>query len=367
MIRDRGRSRSGVGREDLKQDSNPADWERMNGPIIFADLPSGSYWSSAESRGRVDEQHIRCEFQPSDDGRCYAAIRSTHEERRPFIPNNGTGWFIGFFVQAVGSTERYPIGWYENAQISDSFFSRPSGSRCSGGDRVNCSAAAEDVYYIPAEAQPSFGHQKGKHFTLGYVVAYPEDTTGEAQMRRLRIRKFSAEMLANRYRTAQIGPHGVVDAALATVETELINRSDFDPKTDEDARKLVYASIVARRGQSRFRNAVLKAYSFRCAVTDCSCVEVLEAAHVKAYKGDHTDHIQNGLLLRSDVHTLFDLRKLGIDPVTMTIVVAPSLRSGEYGHLHGKTVRVPNRIEEGPSAEALAIHLNEVCGNKPLT
>ena len=79
-----------------------------------------------------------------------------------------------------------------------------------------------------------------------------------------------------------------------------------DPGGIEDARTRVLSSIVRRRGQPLFRKRLLKAYDRRCAFTGCAVEALLEAAHIVPYRGSDTNHIANGLLLRADLHTLFE-------------------------------------------------------------
>ncbi|OZI36007.1 restriction endonuclease [Bordetella genomosp. 1] len=117
--------------------------------------------------------------------------------------------------------------------------------------------------------------------------------------------------------------------------------ASFDPNSVVDARRKVVAEIYHRRGQSKFRNTLRGAYRDKCAVTGCDVLALLEAAHVHPYKGAHTNVASNGLLLRADIHTLFDLYLLTIDSFTMTILVAPSLAASDYGNLAGMPIRQP--------------------------
>lgn len=93
-----------------------------------------------------------------------------------------------------------------------------------------------------------------------------------------------------------------------------------------DTRVSILRSIKARRGQQRFRNALLKRYGHRCMVTGCSLVHVLEAAHIWPYRGEMDNHVDNGLILRADIHTLFDLDLLAIEPVSLRVQLAPELK-----------------------------------------
>lgn len=127
----------------------------------------------------------------------------------------------------------------------------------------------------------------------------------------------------------------------------------FDPDTVAGDVAKVLREISDRRGQSDFRDQLLRAYDARCAVTGCKAVPALEAAHIIPFSGPSTHHVANGLLLRSDIHTLFDLNLIRIHPVKRVIVVDKSLQGTEYARLAGKTLRVPKRSKERPHKEAL--------------
>jgi hypothetical protein len=88
----------------------------------------------------------------------------------------------------------------------------------------------------------------------------------------------------------------------------------FSPSDLEDARRRILAAIVLRQGQWGFRERLLAAYQRACAVTGCDVVEALEAAHIIAYLGPKTNYVTNGLLLRADIHTLFDLGLIAVQP-----------------------------------------------------
>ena len=73
-------------------------------------------------------------------------------------------------------------------------------------------------------------------------------------------------------------------------------------------------AIKTRRGQPDFRRRLLDAYGCKCAVTGCKIRSVLEAAHIIPH-ADGTDYeVDNGLPLRADIHTLFDLLLLTVSP-----------------------------------------------------
>jgi hypothetical protein len=141
---------------------------------------------------------------------------------------------------------------------------------------------------------------------------------------------------------------------LIAAEAEQVAREGyFDPNDVTDGRRRAMRSIAQRRGQPAFRQTLLRIYRGKCAFSDCMVSEVLEAAHIMPYKGVQTNHAQNGLLLRTDLHTLFDLGLLAVDTRDMTIIVAPSLGNSEYAALRGKVITSPSDPAVAPSTVAL--------------
>jgi hypothetical protein len=115
----------------------------------------------------------------------------------------------------------------------------------------------------------------------------------------------------------------------------------------------VWHAVLQRRGEEAFRHKVLQAYGGRCAVTNADGEPALEAALIEgdALTGPH--EVPNALLLRADVRTLFDLNLIRIHPQTRKVFVADSLKKGAYARLIARQLRLPEKEEDRPSAEAL--------------
>ena len=143
-----------------------------------------------------------------------------------------------------------------------------------------------------------------------------------------------------------------LDQVTQDAETE----GAFNPGTVSDQRTRLLASIVRRRGQPAFRAALIKAYAGRCAVTGCDVLDALEAAHIFPYLDGETNAVSNGLLLRADIHTLFDLRLIAVDPDARTVLIAPSLRGSAYASLEGIPLATTVAAVDGASLHALAYH-----------
>src|SRR5215469_15318016 len=152
-------------------------------------------------------------------------------------------------------------------------------------------------------------------------------------------------------RNEDVGPAQNLVSDLATAADK---EGAFDPNDEADGRKRELASIVRRQGQPKFRKQLLELYEGRCAISGFDAVAALEAAHIIPYNGDKTNHPCNGLLLRSDLHTLFDLGLLTVDSSTMQVTLASPLFGTTYAALAGKTIRLPRQSHHWPSKEALA-------------
>ena len=159
----------------------------------------------------------------------------------------------------------------------------------------------------------------------------------------------------NSFITAAFGvdmPKLAIPVELLAAEQEAESTGSFDPDSVLDERKKVFAAIVRRRGQPKFRKELLDAYEGKCAVTGCSVEAVLEAAHIKAYAGDKTNHVTNGILLRADIHTLYDLGKLKIDE-NGVVHLASDLEGSIYGVHSGKKISLPKGVKKSPNTKAL--------------
>lgn len=119
----------------------------------------------------------------------------------------------------------------------------------------------------------------------------------------------------------------------------------------EDQKQL--RAISVRRGQRDFRDRLLSAWKRRCVVTECRVEALLEAAHITPHSVEPNYRTSNGLLLRADIHTLYDLSLLSIDEF-MRIHLAPVLQCSEYRLFDGKRIeRRPDQANDSPAVEAL--------------
>jgi hypothetical protein len=119
----------------------------------------------------------------------------------------------------------------------------------------------------------------------------------------------------------------------------------------DDKRQL--KAISVRRGQRDFRDRLLAAWKRRCVVTESRVEGLLEAAHIIPHSEVTDYRTSNGLLLRADIHTLYDIGLLSIDQY-MRIHLSPTLTMSEYKIYEGKRIeRRPEVGADAPSQDAL--------------
>jgi predicted restriction endonuclease len=101
---------------------------------------------------------------------------------------------------------------------------------------------------------------------------------------------------------------------------------------------------------------LLKSYGGRCPITDCDVESAIEAAHIIPYQGAETNHPTNGLPLRADIHTLFDLHLVSIQPDTYEVLISPELIGTCYQDLAGRKLTCPQQQVAAPNQIALSNH-----------
>ena len=118
--------------------------------------------------------------------------------------------------------------------------------------------------------------------------------------------------------------------------------------------------VHPRLGQGAFRLLVTDAYDRRCAVTGERTLPVLDAAHIKPYAASGPHDLRNGLLLRKDLHALFDAGYVTVTPsfeLRVSRRIREEFENGrDYYALHGSHIRLPQDVADRPAAESLIWH-----------
>jgi len=138
------------------------------------------------------------------------------------------------------------------------------------------------------------------------------------------------------------------------------NDNPFILREPEDRYRTSVLSKV-RIGQGAFRVLITDAYQRRCSITGEKTLPVLESAHIRSYSEDGPHSISNGILLRSDIHKLFDN---GYLTITTDLKVEVSkrikeefLNGKEYYQYHGKgLMTLPAKLSDRPDKQYIEWH-----------
>jgi hypothetical protein len=120
----------------------------------------------------------------------------------------------------------------------------------------------------------------------------------------------------------------------------------------------VEATVRRRRGQREFRFKLMEKFGEICAFSGEQPPQVLEAAHINSFAQTGEHHLNGGLLLRRDIHSLFDANLITVNPNSWRIQIAPRLQSFEtYKPLDGRSLFVPEGSR--PNSELVKSHFDQ--------
>lgn len=154
-----------------------------------------------------------------------------------------------------------------------------------------------------------------------------------------------------------------LEAAVGLAARSAIPASPYEPQ--RVAERFGGPTVVyPRLGQGTFRVLVTDLYERRCAVTGERTLPVLEAAHIRPFAANGPHEPRNGVLLRSDIHTLFDRGYVTVTP-ELRFEVSGRIREEwengrDYYALHGRRIRPPADVSLTPAREYLDWHASNV-------
>lgn len=218
---------------------------------------------------------------------------------------------------------------------------------------LNADGGYETVNRILASGKPSEGFTK--LWELGRL-----DLTCEAIIVETKWRSYFDEALLDRAEKLlrQMGyPFRRFESPASNISGREQSGSDDDDfvPPDGDHRNFSLREAALRPWQGKFRDALFERYGAQCCISECAVAEALEAAHITPYLGEKSNDARNGLVLRSDLHTLFDRYLLGIDPTTLRVTLSNGLADDpSYRGLDGKELTVI--AKHLPSRRALSVH-----------
>lgn len=132
----------------------------------------------------------------------------------------------------------------------------------------------------------------------------------------------------------------------------------FDVNLIIDNRKRQVQLAHVRKGQKAFRNKIIEAFGGKCAITGCDIPQVLQACHIYPYLGEATNHPSNGLLLRSDLHELFDSLLLTVSSKGR-LMLSLALEKSTYSKYENIKLRMQKDNHHDVSKSAMKLHRDQ--------
>lgn len=137
---------------------------------------------------------------------------------------------------------------------------------------------------------------------------------------------------------------------------------EFDTSDD---RRITTVRQVRREQQGKFRDELMAAYESTCAITGTSVPQVLQAAHINPYRGKRSQVVNNGLLLRADLHLLFDAHLISVEPDSLVLRLSERLADTDYLRYNHRRVRKTIQPEMAPDRSLLDMHYRQFKQENP--
>lgn len=128
----------------------------------------------------------------------------------------------------------------------------------------------------------------------------------------------------------------------------------FSSDNPTESRERILRSIIVRRGQPQFRRKLIERYGV-CLISGYNVIDALEAAHIQPYAKSGANNLSNGLLLRGDIHTLFDLYLITINS-SFVISISPDICNSPYKCFDQKKIECLDLARQVIDTTALDSH-----------
>ena len=274
-------------------------------------------------------------------------------------PENVKNWFemsSGDLVLLTydGAYRHYAkvLGRYESQRVADAIWGSDGDTPGQGEKR----ATREYLFFMSEPVSLEMPCKELDSYLPASDAGFsqvPEDVIKRIESEFGTVERFARRRLLN---TSVGGPVLDMSGMIRVSESELAKLRKFDTESRKQGVANIIETILKRRGDPQFRRTLLEAYDGRCAITNFNALDSLEAAYIVPFCGKHTNEPSNGLLLRSDIHTLFDVGKLAIDTLTMTVILADDMIHTSYRILAGRPLRYPEEPSQRPDTDSLDLH-----------
>ena len=242
---------------------------------------------------------------------------------------------------------------YENFLISKEFNARMEWRLASGfnlvrgGDRIWAYFAGKDRHIRAVGRVETLPHWNDEWGTWAIFINWDETLTNRLVTQPIPYDSFEQKVPS--------AVQGAAPRTLKVLRTWMKENQSKLAADKEEGVAHVTREVESRLGQQQFRGRLITAYGRRCAISGCDIEAVLEAAHIQSVANGGTHAVTNGLILRADLHTLFDRGLITIND-RFEVQVDRSLSKSAYQKLNGVKFRLPERPSERPLLKHFRSH-----------
>ncbi|WP_176052199.1 HNH endonuclease [Paraburkholderia caribensis] len=241
--------------------------------------------------------------------------------------------------------------------------------RCSGGHEFS-SPASESVQLTGYEAHYGKSYlATPKAISVSQIKAAALRPNDQLSIEELDLAKLEAGLTEKFPETRALIASFLLgrnlDPVDAFVTTHIAHNDQQFVPSMSDTRETLLRAIKVRRGQKSFRDSLIRRYGARCVASGCKLMDIVEAAHIDPYRDFNHNHPENGLLLRADLHTLFDLNLMAVDPARLVLRFHPKALSAGYASLDGQPLQIneTRRPSLLPIAKRWQVFLQQMSGS----
>lgn len=198
------------------------------------------------------------------------------------------------------------------------------------------------------------GNPKFKYYSHPYVL-----TIRINNQQTLRLQQEGSRITYDQFREWVPAAIKKVNPKTSAILNKWLKKKPHDLRDQDDKVFRIRREVLQRTGQAKFRDLIRSAYVNTCAISGAFEQSALVAAHILPVKNKGRHSVNNGLLLRADLHNLFDSGLISIDR-TYKVHVSSLVRDKKYRKFNGKKLKLPSSRRLWPDPIALNRHLKEI-------
>lgn len=198
--------------------------------------------------------------------------------------------------------------------------------------------------------EPTDGNPKYKSYRHPYVILVRIDSELT-----LRLQEGKSRITYDQFKQWVPGAIKRANSKTTTVLMRWLNKKPTGHQNQDDEVFMIRREVLLRTGQAKFRETIRAAYFDTCAITGVTEPTALVAAHIQPVKSKGRHGVKNGMLLRADIHNMFDSGLISVDR-QYRVHVSSLVRDQRYRKLHGKKLFLPSVKKSWPNPLNLDQH-----------